>query len=94
MVRYAGNAGCFSLNLVRNYWELMDREWNVYLLHTYKDGNRLGDFLAKLACFHMHGLLSYISHSPRLLQLLHETLLGCPTTRTIFATVVDGVNLL
>lgn len=28
----------------------MDQNWDIVLFHTYKEGNKTADFLAKMAC--------------------------------------------
>lgn len=60
----------FAHNLVRMCWQSMDQDWDIVFLHSYREGNKAADFLAKLACTHRQGMIIYAQPPPNMEQIL------------------------
>lgn len=73
----------FACNLLRMCWDLIDRSWDIVMLHTYSKGNKATDFLAKMACSQEQSMIVQENLLSSLTQIFHEDILGCSVPRLI-----------
>lgn len=72
-----------GLQLVRRIRSLMEDDWQVRVIHVYREANKVADCLAGSGCSQDAGLVVYTHPPSSLVQLLHDDVMGVSTPKLV-----------
>ncbi|CAL1412749.1 unnamed protein product [Linum trigynum] len=64
----------------------LNRDWLVRLTHTYREGNRVADWLSKHSLVYPYGMHELTSPPPGINSLIRDDMMGITSTRRVVAT--------
>jgi ribonuclease HI len=70
-------------NLVKNIRRLLELNWKVTVVHSYREANTLADALANIGCSLDYNIIFYDNPPTQLRHLLEADALGITTPRLI-----------
>lgn len=78
-----GSGTMMGRGLVHRLQQMLQRQWQVKILHIYREANMVADGLACIACEGGEGM-HFWEHPPeRILQFLHDDCIGVSTPRLV-----------
>ncbi|GAU17428.1 hypothetical protein TSUD_233050 [Trifolium subterraneum] len=78
--------------LAKQVWQLLDMEWNIEILHIYREANKCADAMANLGCSLGYDVILYADCPLPLREMLAFDNMGISTPRFISVMFVGWVR--